>query len=71
MTTADGFCLSDLGKVHPRVKVDCHEYEHSFIVANITNAGILGRDFLRMHGGNGMTLLKINIPPGWASNTKP
>ena len=33
------------------MKVDSKEYEHSFIVANVTNEGILGTDFLRMHGG--------------------
>ena len=50
MATADGSHLSDLGKVNLRVKVDSKEYEHSFIVANVTNEGILGTDFLGMHG---------------------
>ena len=40
-----------MGKVDLKVKVDSKEYEHSFIVANVTNKGILGTDFLRMHGG--------------------
>ena len=34
-----------------KVEVDSEEYEHSFIVANRTNEGILGTVFLRMHGG--------------------
>ena len=51
MATADGSHLSDLGKVHLRVKVDSKEFKHSFIVAKVTNKGILGTDFLRMHGG--------------------
>ena len=31
--------------------MDSKEYEHPFIVANMTNEGILGTDFLRMYGG--------------------
>ena len=50
MTTADGSQLSDLGKVQLTVKADHQENEHPFSVAEITNEGILGTDFLRMHG---------------------
>ena len=51
MKTADGSRLPDLGKVRLMVKVGSWEFEHSFIVAKLTNEGILGTDFLRMHGG--------------------
>ena len=49
MTTADSSQLSDLGKLHLGVKVDRRKYEDSFMVAKITNEGILGTDFLRMY----------------------
>ena len=52
MKTADGSRLPDLGMVQMRVRVDRREFEHSFVVASLTNEGILGTDFLRMHGGN-------------------
>ena len=45
MATADGSHLSDLGKVHLKVKIDNREYEHSFIEANVTYEGILGNGF--------------------------
>ena len=51
MTTADGSSLPDIGKVYLTVKVGPTEFEHPFIVASLTNDGILGTDFLRMHGG--------------------
>ena len=52
MKTADGSRLPDMGKVHLKVRVDKREFEHQFVVASLTNEGILGTDFLRMHGGN-------------------
>ena len=52
MKTADGSRLPDRGVVHLRVRVDRREFEHQFVVASLTNEGILGTDFLRMHGGN-------------------
>ena len=52
MKTADGSLLPDLGKIHLCVKVDRREFVHQFVVAKLTNEGILGTDFLRIHGGN-------------------
>ena len=52
MKTADGSRLPDLGKIQLLVKVDKREFVHPFVVAKLTNEGILGTDFLRIHGGN-------------------
>ena len=52
MKTADGSWLPDLGKTHISVRVDKREYTHPFVVAKLTDDGILGTDFLRMHEGN-------------------
>ena len=52
MKTADGSILPDLGKVHLKVRVDKREYMHPFVVARLTNDGILGTDFLRKYGGS-------------------
>ena len=52
MKTADGSRLLDLGKADLKVKVDEREYTHPFVIAKLTDDGILGTDFLRMHGGN-------------------
>ena len=52
MKTADGSRLPDLGKTHLRVRVDKKEYTHPFVIARLTDDGIIGTDFLRMHGGN-------------------
>ena len=51
MKMADGAGLASLGKAHFLVKIDKNEYVHEFIVACLTNDGILGIDFLREHGG--------------------
>ena len=52
MKTADGSRLPDLGKAHLRVKVGQREFEHTFVIAKLTNDGILGVEFLRMYGGS-------------------
>ena len=46
MTTADGSLLPDYGKIHLLVQLGMKMYEHPFIVAKLTNKGILGTDFL-------------------------
>ena len=52
MRTADGSTLADLGVVQMKVWIDQQEIEHEFVVASLTNEGILGTDFLRIHRGN-------------------
>lgn len=52
MRTASGSLLPDLGRALLYVKVEKREFLHPFIVAKLTNEGILGTDFLRIHGGN-------------------
>ena len=47
MTTADGSLLPDDGRIPLQVQVGMKMYEHPFIVAKLTNEGILGTYFLR------------------------
>ena len=52
MKTADGSSLQDEGRINLRVRIDEEEYTHTFIVAKLTNDGIIGTDFLRMYKGH-------------------
>ena len=52
ITTADGSLLLDYGKIHLPVQVGMKMYQHPFIVAKLTNEGILGTDFLRKYEGS-------------------
>ena len=51
MRTAGGSLLPDYGKVQLYVIIKKQSFQHPFIVENLTNKGILGTDFLRMHNG--------------------
>jgi transposase InsO family protein len=52
LQAANGDNLRVLGKTQMRFKVGSHEYKHPIIVAELTNDGILGMDFLRTYGGS-------------------
>ena len=51
LRSADGGSLTVWGRTDVTLSVGGEEYCHSVIVADLTNEGILGMDFLKMYGG--------------------
>ena len=51
-TRTDGSLLPNCGEIHLFVQVGMKMYEHPFIVAMLTNEGILGTDLLTAYGGS-------------------
>ena len=52
MTIAHGSLLPDNEKMHLLVQAGMRLYEHPFIVAKVTNKGILGTDFFTAYGSS-------------------